>query len=55
MSSEPTFRVPACKSKRQGGCSTCALAYDCVSLQSGRAVPWPLVALLVVGVMSVLV
>ncbi|MCG8561704.1 MAG: hypothetical protein MI824_18045 [Hyphomicrobiales bacterium] len=55
INSEPTFRVPACKSKRPGGCSTCTLAYDCASLQGGRAVPWPLVALLVIGVMPLLV
>ena len=55
ISSEPTFRVPACKSKRPGGCSTCALAYDCAGLQSGRTLPWPLVALLVIGAMPLLV
>lgn len=45
-------RVPACKSRQPGGCSTCTLAYDCVSLQRGRIVPWPVVGFLVLGVMA---
>ena len=56
MRSEPTVRVPACKSNRPGGCSTCTLAYDCASMQDGgRIAPWPLAALLVIGLMSLLI
>ncbi|MGI9383428.1 MAG: hypothetical protein ACR2PO_09760 [Methyloligellaceae bacterium] len=52
MERRAACRIPACKSKRPEGCSTCALAYDCVSLQTGRIVPWPLVGLLVLGMMA---
>jgi hypothetical protein len=52
MSTEQTrysCSSPACKSATPGGCSDCSLAYDCQRSATGFPVPWPLVAIALVG------
>ncbi len=43
---------PACKSATPGGCSDCTLAYDCQRNWIGYPLAWPLVAILLVGVVT---
>lgn len=46
---------PACKSEQPGGCTDCAMSYDCVRKQSGRpAWALPLVALVGAGLLAVI-
>ncbi len=44
---------PACKSATPGGCSDCTLAYDCARASTGMPLAWPLVALLLVGIVTI--
>lgn len=55
MSSEETAHrceTPACRSDKPGGCSDCTLAYDCRRASTGVRLAWPLIALLVVAVLT---
>lgn len=56
MSTETTIHrcsSPACKSATPGGCSDCALAYDCARQSAGYPLAWPLVALALVSVVAI--
>ncbi|MGD9667756.1 MAG: hypothetical protein AB7U75_01730 [Hyphomicrobiaceae bacterium] len=58
MSTEQTLQrcgSPACKSAVPGGCSDCTLAYDCARASGGVPLAWPLVALLLVGIVTLVV
>lgn len=51
---EETYR-PACKSEQPGGCTQCAMSYDCVRKRSGRpAWAMPLAALVGAGLLVVI-
>ncbi len=46
---------PACMPDQPGTCAECDLAYDCQTKMSGRLVAWPVVALVVAGVLALIV
>jgi len=43
---------PACAPEQPGTCARCDMAYDCQSKMSGRFLPWPLVALVIIVIMA---
>jgi hypothetical protein len=45
---------PACQARSGAECANCSLSYDCVKARAGRAWAWPLVALVLVGVVALL-
>ncbi len=46
--------IPSCMPKQVGTCARCDLAYDCQTKMQGRLMPWPVMALVVAGVLALI-